>query len=422
MTPEAKLIIDNNTYNFPVITGSMGNRVIDFSSLGPTTGLFTIDPGLKSSGSCFSEISYIDGAKGKLYYRGYPIDELTEKKSYLDVAYLLLNGELPTQEQSVSFQQEITELMPLSSSLKKTTEAYLPNSHPMAMLLGFIGALAGENSSNLGIADEKGRHLAYRQIIAKMPAMAAASYRHKKGLPLIEPRSDYTYAENFLHMMFSQTPEDKPNPLFTQAMDVIFSLHADHGQNASTSAVRVSASTGTNIYSSMTSGISSLWGPAHGGANEACIRMLKEIGSVDNIPMYLEKAKDKNDPFRLMGFGHRVYKNYDPRAKLIEKLCHSVLTQTRPDPLFDLAAKLEEIARSDQYFIDRNLYPNVDFYSGIILQAIGFPAEMFTVIFALGRTSGWLSHIEELISKHPHPITRPRQCYVGHTERHLETT
>jgi citrate synthase len=402
----------------PIYSGTAGQDVIDVRTLG-SHGYFTFDPGFMSTGSCESAITYIDGAKGVLLHRGYAIDDLAEKSSYIELCYLLLNGELPNAEQLAGFENEITTNTMLHEKIGAFFQGFRVDSHPMAMLCGVVGALSSFYHKDLDITDPAQRQRSAVRLIAKLPTIAAMCYKYNIGQPFVYPRNDLSYAENFLHMMFSVPAEKyEVSPVLAKAMDRIFMLHADHEQNASTSTVRLAGSSGANPYACISAGIASLWGPAHGGANEACLTMLEEIGSVDRIDEYVSKAKDKNDPFRLMGFGHRVYKNFDPRATVMRETCHEVLKELNiEDPLLDVAMRLEQIALEDPYFIEKKLYPNVDFYSGIILKAIGIPTSMFTVIFAMSRTVGWISHWDEMLSQPGQKIGRPRQLYTGETKR-----
>jgi citrate synthase len=402
----------------PIYSGTAGQDVIDVRTLG-SHGYFTFDPGFMSTGSCESAITYIDGAKGVLLHRGYAIDDLAEKSSYIELCYLLLNGELPNAEQLAGFENEITTNTMLHEKIGAFFQGFRVDSHPMAMLCGVVGALSSFYHKDLDITDPAQRQRSAVRLIAKLPTIAAMCYKYNIGQPFVYPRNDLSYAENFLHMMFSVPAEKyEVSPVLAKAMDRIFMLHADHEQNASTSTVRLAGSSGANPYACISAGIASLWGPAHGGANEACLTMLEEIGSVDRIDEYVAKAKDKNDPFRLMGFGHRVYKNFDPRATVMRETCHEVLKELNiEDPLLDVAMRLEQIALEDPYFIEKKLYPNVDFYSGIILKAIGIPTSMFTVIFAMSRTVGWISHWDEMLSQPGQKIGRPRQLYTGETKR-----
>lgn len=404
---------------FPVLSGSLGPDVIDIRKLYGTTDQFTYDPGFTSTASCESKITYIDGEKGILLHRGYPIDELAENSDFLETCYLLLNGDLPNQEQKDKFVHDITYHSMLHEQLAQFYRGFRRDAHPMAILVGVVGALSAFYHDSTDIDDPHQRMVASYRLIAKMPTIAAWAYKYSIGQPFMYPRNDLTYAENFLHMMFAVPCENyEINPIVSKAMDRILILHADHEQNASTSTVRTAGSSGANPFACIAAGIASLWGPAHGGANEAVLNMLSEIGEVENVEKALQRAKDPDDNFRLMGFGHRVYKNYDPRAKVMMATCHEVLDELGVnDPLLELAMKLEKIALSDPYFVDRKLYPNVDFYSGIILRALGFPVSMFTVIFALARTVGWVAQWNEMIEDPSQKITRPRQLYTGQTER-----
>ena len=404
---------------FPVISGSLGPDVIDIRKLYSATDQFTYDPGFTSTASCESKITYIDGEKGILLHRGYPIDELAENSDFLETCYLLLNGDLPNQEQKDKFVHDITYHSMVHEQLAQFYRGFRRDAHPMAILVGVVGALSAFYHDSTDIDDPHQRMVASYRLIAKMPTIAAWAYKYSIGQPFMYPRNDLTYAENFLHMMFAVPCENyEINPIVSKAMDRILILHADHEQNASTSTVRTAGSSGANPFACIAAGIASLWGPAHGGANEAVLNMLSEIGEVENVEKALQRAKDPDDNFRLMGFGHRVYKNYDPRAKVMMATCHAVLDELGVnDPLLELAMKLEKIALSDPYFVDRKLYPNVDFYSGIILRALGFPVSMFTVIFALARTVGWVAQWNEMIEDPSQKITRPRQLYTGQTER-----
>ena len=409
---------EGNT-KFPVLSGSLGPDVIDIRKLYGTTDQFTYDPGFTSTASCESKITYIDGEKGILLHRGYPIDELAENSDFLETCYLLLNGDLPNQEQKEKFVHDITYHSMLHEQLAQFYRGFRRDAHPMAILVGVVGALSAFYHDSTDIDDPHQRMVASYRLIAKMPTIAAWAYKYSIGQPFMYPRNDLTYAENFLHMMFAVPCENyEISPIVSKAMDRILILHADHEQNASTSTVRTAGSSGANPFACIAAGIASLWGPAHGGANEAVLNMLSEIGEVENVEKALQRAKDPDDNFRLMGFGHRVYKNYDPRAKVMMATCHEVLDELGVnDPLLELAMKLEKIALSDPYFVDRKLYPNVDFYSGIILRALGFPVSMFTVIFALARTVGWVAQWNEMIEDPSQKITRPRQLYTGQTER-----
>ena len=402
----------------PVLEGSIGPDVIDVRSL-VSHGVFTYDPGFMSTASTESSITYIDGDEGVLLHRGYPIDQLADHSDYLETCYLLLNGELPNPTEKKAFVAEITRHTMVDAQIAHLLNGFQRNAHPMAVLISLTGALAALYHEGLDVDDPAQRRLAAIRLIAKMPTLAAMIYKHSIGQPIMGPVNALSYSENFLHMMFG-VPAEGPSvsPVLAKAMDVIFLLHADHEQNASTSTVRLAGSTGANPYACIASGIAALWGPAHGGANEAVLKMLNEIGDESRIEEFIARAKDKDDPFRLMGFGHRVYKNFDPRSKVMRKICDEVLADlgVENDPLFRIARRLEKIALEDQYFIDRKLYPNVDFYSGIILKAIGIPTGMFTVIFALGRTPGWISHWNEMLSG-SYKIGRPRQLYKGAPRR-----
>lgn len=404
--------------DLPIYQGTMGPDVVDIRSL-TANNLFTYDPGFVSTAACESKITFIDGEKGQLLHRGYPIEELAGKSDYLEVCYLLLNGELPNKEQKQTFVDTVTQHTMVNEQLTHFYNGFRRDAHPMAIMCGVVGALSAFYHDSLNVHDPRHREVAAYRLIAKMPTMAAMSYKYSIGQPFLYPRNELSYSENFLHMMFG-TPceETKISPTIARAMDRIFILHADHEQNASTSTVRLAGSSGANPFACIAAGIATLWGPAHGGANEAVLDMLTEIGDVSRVGEYINKAKDKNDPFRLMGFGHRVYKNFDPRATVMRQSCHEVLKELNMenDPLFELALKLETIAREDEYFVKKKLYPNVDFYSGIILKAIGIPTSMFTVIFALSRTVGWIAHWDEMMSG-SNRIGRPRQLYTGATER-----
>ncbi len=415
----ARLSIDGSdeVTELPILSGSIGPDVIDVRNLG-STGYFTFDPGFLSTASCESKITFIDGGKGVLLHRGYPIEQLAEHSDYLETCYLLLNGELPNKQQKAAFEDEITQHTMVNEAMARLFRGFHHDAHPMAMMCGAVGAMSAFYHDALDIANPKHREISALRLIAKIPTLAAMCYKHHIGQPFMYPRNELSYAENFLYMMFG-TPCEEPNvnPIIAKAMDKIFLLHADHEQNASTSTVRLAGSSGANPFACIASGITALWGPAHGGANEAVLKMLDEIGSVDRIDEYVLKAKDKNDPFRLMGFGHRVYKNFDPRAKVMKETCDEVLKELGiSDPQLEIAKRLEQIALEDDYFIQRKLYPNVDFYSGIIMKAIGIPTDMFTVIFATGRTVGWIAHWAEMVSE-SYKIGRPRQLYTGATTR-----
>ena len=417
---KAQLSIDgkDSPIELPVYSGSTGPDVIDVRGL-VAEGVFTYDPGFVSTAACESDITYIDGGAGVLLHRGYPIEQLAEKSNFLETCYLLLHGELPSKEDADKFENTIRYHTMVDEAIHQFFRGFPRDAHPMAMLCAVVGGLSAFYHEDLDIDNPEHRLLAAHRVIAKMPTLAAMCFKHGMGQPFMYPQNRMGFAENFLHMMFG-TPCEEPNisPILAKAMDTLFLLHADHEQNASTSTVRLAGSTGTNPYACIASGIAALWGPAHGGANEAVLDMLNEIGDESRIEEFIARAKDKNDPFRLMGFGHRVYKNYDPRATVIRGICDEVLDElgAENDPLLRMAKKLEKIALEDDYFIERKLFPNVDFYSGIILKAIGIPTEMFTVIFATGRTPGWIAHWHEMLSE-PYKIGRPRQLYKGHTKR-----
>ena len=404
----------------PMYSGTIGPDVVDVTGL-VKKGLFTYDPGFLSTASCDSSITYIDGDEGTLMYRGYRIEDLAEQADFLDVCYLLLNGELPNAQQSQSFRDVITHHTMVHEQIHSFFRGFRRDSHPMAIMVAVVGALAAFYHDSLDINDIEHREITANRLIAKLPTIAAMVYKYNIGQPFVYPRNDLDYASNFLYMMFSNPCEEyQVNPILAKAMDKIFVLHADHEQNASTSTVRLAGSTGANPFACISTGIAALWGPAHGGANEAVLAMLEEIGHEDHIESFIARAKDKNDPYRLMGFGHRVYKNYDPRAKVMKAYCDQVLNELgiENDPLLKIATRLEKIALEDDYFVSRKLFPNVDFYSGIILRAIGIPTSMFTVIFAVGRTPGWIAHWKELIEDQVR-IGRPRQLYKGFTEREM---
>lgn len=420
---KAQLSIDGiaDPIDLPVYEGSTGPDVVDVSSL-VGKGIFTYDPGFMSTAACDSEITYIDGGKGILLHRGYPIEQLAEHASFLDTCYLLLNGELPSSTEQAEFENSIRYHTMVDEQIHQFFRGFPRTAHPMAMLVGVVGALSAFYHDTLDNDNPEHRKEAAHRIIAKMPTLAAMCYKHGIGQPFMYPQNDMGFAENFLHMMFG-TPCDSPkvSPVLAKAMDTIFLLHADHEQNASTSTVRLAGSTGANPYACIASGIAALWGPAHGGANEAVLKQLAEIGDESKIDEYILRAKDKDDPFRLMGFGHRVYKNFDPRATVMRGICDEVLDElgAHNDPLFKIAKRLEKIALEDEYFIERKLYPNVDFYSGIVLKAIGIPTSLFTVMFATGRTPGWIAHWDEMISS-PYKIGRPRQLYKGYAKRDIK--
>ncbi|WP_374573276.1 citrate synthase [Acinetobacter sp.] len=416
---KAVLQLDGKEIELPIYSGTLGPDVIDVKDV-LAAGHFTFDPGFMATAACESKITFIDGNKGVLLHRGYPIDQLATKADYLETCYLLLNGELPTAAQKEEFDAKVRNHTMVHDQVSRFFNGFRRDAHPMAIMVGVVGALSAFYHNNLDIEDVNHREITAIRLIAKVPTLAAWSYKYTVGQPFMYPRNDLNYAENFLYMMFA-TPADKDykvNPILAKAMDRIFTLHADHEQNASTSTVRLAGSTGANPYACIAAGISALWGPAHGGANEAVLKMLDEIGTVENVADFMEKVKTKE--VKLMGFGHRVYKNFDPRAKVMKETCDEVLSALGiNDPQLALAMELERIALSDEYFIKRNLYPNVDFYSGIILKAIGIPTEMFTVIFALARTVGWISHWLEMHSG-PYKIGRPRQLYTGETQRDIQ--
>ena len=417
---EASTTIDGVRHEFPVRKGSLGPDVIDITTLYAETGRFTYDPSFTSTASCELKITFIDGGKGVLLYRGYPIDQLAEHSTFVETCYLLLYGELPTKEQYDKFRNLITYHTMVHEQLPRFYTGFRRDAHPMAVMVGVVGALSAFYHDLTDIKDPVQRQIACHRMIAKMPTIAAMAYKYSIGQPFIYPRNDLDYSSNFLHMCFAVPCEEyKIDPVLVRAMRRIFILHADHEQNASTSTVRLAGSSGANPFACISAGIACLWGPAHGGANEAALGMLMEIGTVDRIPEYIKRAKDRNDPFRLMGFGHRVYKNYDPRAKIMQKTCHEVLKAVRhaDDPIFQVALELERIALHDDYFIEKKLYPNIDFYSGITLKALGFPTDMFTVLFAIARTVGWIAQWKEMIEDPSQRIGRPRQLYTGPTER-----
>ncbi|MGC4251411.1 MAG: citrate synthase [Sphingobium sp.] len=415
----ATLTIGGETKDYAILDGTVGPQVIDVRKLYANTGMFTYDPGFTSTASCESGLTYIDGDEGVLLHRGYPIGQLAEQSSFMEVSYLLLNGELPTQAQLDEFTTTITRHTMVHEQLTTFFRGFRRDAHPMAIMCGIVGALSAFYHDSTDINDPVQRKIASHRLIAKMPTIAAMAYKYSAGQPFVYPRNDLSYTANFLRMTFSVPAEEYvPDPVIVDAMDKIFILHADHEQNASTSTVRLAGSSGANPFACIAAGIACLWGPAHGGANEAALNMLREIGTVDRIPEYIARAKNKDDPFRLMGFGHRVYKNYDPRATVMQKTAKDVLEKLGvTDPIFDVAKELEHIALNDPYFIEKKLYPNVDFYSGVILSAIGFPTEMFTVLFALARTVGWVAQWNEMISDPAQKIGRPRQLYTGPTQR-----
>ena len=418
-TTTAKLIYGDSELELPVYHGTEGPDVVDITSLYKSLGIFTYDPGYKSTASCRSEITYIDGKKGILRYYGYPIEQLAENGNYLETCYLLLYGDLPSAEEYSEFESRLTYHTMLHEQMIKFFTGFRRDAHPMAIMVGAFGALSAFYHATVDVDDPELRELSAIRMLAKMPTIAAMAYKYSIGQPFIYPKNDLDYTSNFLRMCFAVPCEDYPHdPVLSRALDRIFILHADHEQNASTSTVRLASSSRANPYACVGAGIVSLWGPAHGGANEAALNMLQEIGTVDRIPEYIARAKDKSDPFRLMGFGHRVYKNYDPRARVMQKTAHEVLEHLGiEDPLMDVAKELERIALEDDYFVQRNLYPNIDFYSGITLRAIGLPTSMFTVMFALARTVGWVAQWKEGIADPHQAIGRPRQLYVGPTIR-----
>ena len=414
MGETAKFEIGGKTVELPVLTGVSGPQVVDVRKLYAEADVFTFDPGFTSTAACESAITFIDGDAGILLHRGYPIDELAEQSSFLEVCYLLLHGELPNAAAFAEFEQTITYHTMLHEQFDRFFQGFRRDAHPMAIMVGAVGALSAFYHDSTNVDDPQQRMISAHRMIAKMPTIAARAFKYSRGQPFVYPRNDLSYAENFLRMCFSVPAEDwKPNPVLTRAMDRIFLLHADHEQNASTSTVRLAGSSGANPFACIAAGIACLWGPSHGGANEEALNMLIEIGTVDRIPEYVQGVKDRR--YRLRGFCHRVYKNYDPRAKVMQTTCHEVLAEVgnTDDPLLKVAMELERIALSDPYFVERKLYPNVDFYSGITLRALGFPAEMFTVLFALARTVGWIAQWKEMIEDPNQKIGRPRQLYTG---------
>jgi citrate synthase len=418
MADTAKISIGGKTIDLPILKGTTGPDVVDIRKFYAESEAFTYDPGFTSTASCESKITFIDGDAGILLHRGYQIGELAEKSNFLDVCYLLLHGELPSAAEYAEFDHTITYHTMLHEQFDRFFQGFRRDAHPMAIMTGAVGALSAFYHDSTDINDPEQRMISAHRLIAKMPTIAARAFKYFQGQPFVHPRNDLSYAENFLRMCFSVPAEDwKANPVLTRAMDRIFILHADHEQNASTSTVRLAGSSGANPFACIAAGIACLWGPAHGGANEEALNMLKEIGTVDRIPEYIQGVKDRR--YRLMGFGHRVYKNYDPRATVMQKTCHEVLAEVgdADDPLLKVALELERIALSDEYFIERKLYPNVDFYSGITLRALGFPAEMFTVLFAVARTVGWISQWKEMIEDPAYKIGRPRQLYTGALQR-----
>ncbi|MEF2073230.1 citrate synthase [Consotaella aegiceratis] len=416
----AKLGFGDKEFDFAVRQGTIGPEVIDISSLYKQTGAFTFDPGFTSTASCESKITYIDGDEGILLHRGYPIEQLAESGNFLETCYLLLYGELPTAREMEDFERRVIRHTMIHEQMSRFYAGFRRDAHPMAVMVGSVGALSAFYHDSIDISDPHQRMVASIRMISKMPTLAAMAFKYHIGQPFVYPQNRLSYAENFLHMCFATPCEPyEVNPVLARAMDRIFILHADHEQNASTSTVRLAGSSGANPFACIAAGIACLWGPAHGGANEAALNMLMEIGTKDRIPEFVARAKDKDDPFRLMGFGHRVYKNYDPRAKIMQKTCHEVLEQlgVTDDPLLEVAMELEHIALHDEYFIEKKLYPNVDFYSGITLKALGFPTTMFTVLFALARTVGWIAQWKEMIEDPHQRIGRPRQLYTGAAQR-----
>jgi citrate synthase len=416
----ATLLINNRQTQMPVRSGSIGPDVVDVGRLYRDTGCFTYDPGFTSTANCSSKITYIDGDEGVLLYRGYPIDQLAEKSNFVEVCYLLLNGELPTKPEFDKFRHTITHHTMVHEQMTRFFTGFRRDAHPMAVMCGVVGALSAFYHDSTDIHDPQHRMVASHRMIAKMPTIAAMAYKYFIGQPFIYPRNDLDYASNFLQMCFAVPCEPyQANPILARALDRIMILHADHEQNASTSTVRLAGSSGANPFACIAAGIACLWGPSHGGANEAALKMLEEIGSVDHIPEFIKRVKDKNEGVRLMGFGHRVYKNYDPRAKVMQQTCHEVLDLLgiKDEPLLKVAMELERIALQDDYFVEKKLYPNVDFYSGIVLRALGFPTAMFTPLFAVSRTVGWIAQWKEMIEDPEQKIGRPRQLYIGPTER-----
>ena len=417
----AELKVRGQVIKLPIKKASIGTDVIDVTKLYKDTGMFTYDPGFMSTASCESKITYIDGDKGILRHRGYDIKDLADKSDFLSVSYLLLNGDMPDANQYSVFKEKISIHSLVNEQIRNIFGAFRHSAHPMAIMLSVVGSMAALYHDAIDLQTEEGRDLAAIRMIAKMPTLAAMCYKYSVGEAFVYPTEDLSFVENFLNMMFS-TPRGKyhVNPVLTKALDKIFILHADHEQNASTSTVRTTGSSGPNPFACISTGIASLWGPSHGGANEEVIKMLEEIGHIRNIPKFIDKAKDKEDPFKLMGFGHRVYKNYDPRASALRETCREVLQELgmlEGNPMLEIAIKLEEIALSDEYFIERKLYPNVDFYSGIIYKAMNIPSQMFTVLFAVARTAGWIAQWKEMIEDPSLKITRPRQLYTGYTKR-----
>ena len=417
---EASLTVDRVRHEFPVRKGTLGPDVIDIGALYQNTGYFAYDPGFMSTASCESKITFIDGDKGVLLYRGYPIEQLAGQSDFVETCYLLLYGQLPTREQYQAFRKHVVSHTMVNEQVTRFYTGFRRDAHPMAVMLGVVGALSAFYHDSTDISDPLQREIASIRMIAKMPTIAAMAYKYSNGQPFIYPRNELDYSANFLHMCFAVPREEyEVDPVLARAMDRIFILHADHEQNPSTSTVRLAGSTGANPFACISAGIACLWGPAYGGANEGALMMLQEIGTVDRIPEYIKRAKDQNDPFRLMGFGHRVFKSYDPRARIMQKTCNEVLDAVghRNDPILQVALELERIALNDDYFIQKKLYPNIDFYSGIALKALGFPTEMFTALFAIARTAGWIAQWKEMIEGPIQRISRPRQLYTGASER-----
>jgi citrate synthase len=419
-TKSGTLTLGDKNFKFPLYEGTVGPEVLDISKLFNQAGIFTYDPGFISTACCESKITYINGDEGVLLYRGYPIQQLAEHGDFLETCYLLLYGELPSAAQKAKFDYIVTRHTMVHEQMNRFFQGFRRDAHPMAVMVGSVGALSAFYHDSTDISDPVQRDIASIRMVAKLPTLAAMAYKYSIGQPFIYPKNDLDYASNFLRMCYAVPCEEyHPNPVLARAMDRIFILHADHEQGASTSTVRLSGSSGANPFACIAAGCACLWGPAHGGANEAALKMLAEIGSVSRIPEFIKRAKDKNDPFRLIGFGHRVYKNYDPRAKIMQKTCHEVLGEMgiKDDPLLDVALELERIALHDDYFIEKKLYPNIDFYSGITLKAMGFPTTMFTALFAVARTVGWIAQWKEMIEDPSQKIGRPRQLYTGRTPR-----
>ena len=417
----ATLTLDGKRYEFPVISGTSGLHVIDITKLYGQTGAFTYDPGFASTASCKSDITFTDGAHGKLFYRGYPIEQLAEHGTYLEACHILLYGDLPNKERYLDFVKRVTSHTMLHEQMHRFFSGFRRDAHPMAIMIGTVGAMSAFFEDSTDVADPAQRELAALRMIGKMPTIAAMAYKYSIGQPFMAPRNDFDYASNFLYMMFGVPAEAwKVNPALSRAMDRILILHADHGPNASASTVRLAGSSGANPFACIAAGIACLWGPKHGGANEAALKMLMEIGTANRVPLYIKRAKDKKDKFRLTGFGHRVYKCYDPRALIMKEICKDVLAATgvKNDPIFEVAQELERIALQDDYFIKKGLYPNIDFYSGITLKAMGFPPSLFTVLVAMARTAGWIAQWKEMIADPEQKIGRPRQLYIGETIRH----